>query len=324
MSSLILFLRLFTAFPYVTDRFVSISTKSTSSILLHLIYYFFDIVLMALFCAAIRIQSVSLLRFLFLSHVQVFSYGLFVQVFSYGLFVVWNVHTVFLPIFVFCLFFVLLMLVLSVFFLITVISLPPVLCYHYYYFLNAEISRMYLSVPCLIILRFLTIISIISIFGRFPHGHEMVVFHWSLSDCNSPRVSMTCLSTLADFKNTVVLIVSIVSLIFFYSLVTFSSSWEVSQVLQLQSVWPSSWPWCFTAFSSLWQDPSICFSFLFVLFFLEDRFWVVHIPFVRMVKFQFLAQFPVDHLAHPIGSSLQCQFAAFAYHVIERFVSIAT
>ena len=30
---------------------------------------------------------------------------------------------------------------------------------------------------------------------------------------------------------------------------------------------------------------------------LPDRFWVVHIPFVRMVKFKLLAQFPVDHLA---------------------------
>ena len=30
----------------------------------------------------------------------------------------------------------------------------------------------------------------------------------------------------------------------------------------------------------------------------------MHIPFVRMLKFKFLAQFPVDHLAHPIMSSL--------------------
>ena len=35
-----------------------------------------------------------------------------------------------------------------------------------------------------------------------------------------------------------------------------------------------------------------------------DRFWVVHIPFVRMVKFQFLALFSVDHLAQPVVSSL--------------------
>ena len=32
---------------------------------------------------------------------------------------------------------------------------------------------------------------------------------------------------------------------------------------------------------------------------LLDRCWVVHIPFVRIVKLQTLAQFPVDHLSHP-------------------------
>ena len=30
---------------------------------------------------------------------------------------------------------------------------------------------------------------------------------------------------------------------------------------------------------------------------ISDRFWVVHMPFVRMVKLQLLAQLPVDHLA---------------------------
>ena len=46
-----------------------------------------------------------------------------------------------------------------------------------------------------------------------------------------------------------------------------------------------------------------------------------------MVRFKFLAQFPVDHLAHPIVSSLilfLCQFAAFVYYVIDNFVSIST
>ena len=54
------------------------------------------------------------------------------------------------------------------------------------------------------------------------------------------------------------------------------------------------------------------------------RFWVVHILFVRMVKFQYIAQFPVDHLAHPVMSSLLLflsWFAAFAYHTIDCFVS---
>ena len=35
----------------------------------------------------------------------------------------------------------------------------------------------------------------------------------------------------------------------------------------------------------------------------QDRCWVVHIPFVCMVKFKFLAHLPVDHFADPIMSS---------------------
>ena len=62
----------------------------------------------------------------------------------------------------------------------------------------------------------------------------------------------------------------------------------------------------------------------FVHLIVLDRFWVVHIPCVRIIKLQFLAQFPVDHLAHPVLPSLiffLCQFAAFANHVIDRFIS---
>ena len=42
----------------------------------------------------------------------------------------------------------------------------------------------------------------------------------------------------------------------------------------------------------------------FVRLIFQDRFWVVHIPFVRMVKLQLLAQFPVDPLAHTVVLSL--------------------
>ena len=41
-----------------------------------------------------------------------------------------------------------------------------------------------------------------------------------------------------------------------------------------------------------------------MLFIFQNKFWVVHIPFVRMVKFQFFTQFPVDDLAHQVVSSL--------------------
>ena len=42
----------------------------------------------------------------------------------------------------------------------------------------------------------------------------------------------------------------------------------------------------------------------FVRLILKYRFLVVYIPFVRMVKHQFLAQFPADHLVHPAVPSI--------------------
>ena len=56
-------------------------------------------------------------------------------------------------------------------------------------------------------------------------------------------------------------------------------------------------------------------------------FWVVHIPFVHMIKFKLLARFSMDHLTHPDGSTFifsLCWFTAFAYNVIDRFVSVTT
>ena len=38
----------------------------------------------------------------------------------------------------------------------------------------------------------------------------------------------------------------------------------------------------------------------FVCLILQNRYWVVHIPFVRKVKFHLLAQFPVDHHTHSV------------------------
>ena len=45
--------------------------------------------------------------------------------------------------------------------------------------------------------------------------------------------------------------------------------------------------------------------------------------FVRLVKFRLLAQFPVDHLPHPVVSSL-ILISAFTYYGINFFVSIIT
>ena len=39
-------------------------------------------------------------------------------------------------------------------------------------------------------------------------------------------------------------------------------------------------------------------------FILYSEFWFVHAPLSSIVKFQFLAQFPLDHLSHPVVSNL--------------------
>ena len=51
------------------------------------------------------------------------------------------------------------------------------------------------------------------------------------------------------------------------------------------------------------------------------------IPFIRMLKLQYFAQFPVDHLTNPVVPSLiifLCHFAVFAYYVSDHFTSITT
>ena len=58
-----------------------------------------------------------------------------------------------------------------------------------------------------------------------------------------------------------------------------------------------------------------------------DGFQVVYIPFVLKIKFKFLVQFPEDHLPHPVLYSLIFylrKFTAFAYYMIDRFISITT
>ena len=65
------------------------------------------------------------------------------------------------------------------------------------------------------LLNTVTIIIIIIIYSlSFSHQHRLIVFHWSLSDSNSPQVSRTLLSILAVFNNIVVWVVSTRPLIF--------------------------------------------------------------------------------------------------------------
>ena len=81
----------------------------------------------------------------------------------------------------------------------------------------------------------------------------------SLSDRKSPQISRTLLSILADFKVAVVWMVLILPLIFNFSCL-------LSKPLEFQGQLLSLSPSCSTAFSDLWQDPSICLSFRLISF----------------------------------------------------------
>ena len=60
----------------------------------------------------------------------------------------------------------------------------------------------------------------------------------------------------------------------------------------------------------------------FVSLILQDRCWVVHIPFVPMVKFKFLVQFPVDHLAYPDLSCLDYYYYYYHYYLSAASLTI--
>ena len=79
-----------------------------------------------------------------------------------------------------------------------------------------------------------------------------MVFHWSLSDSESPQISRTLLSILAYPNNAVIWMVLILFLIS-----NFSSLFP-------KLVLPS--PLYLTALFALWQDRNICLSFLFLSF----------------------------------------------------------
>ena len=54
-----------------------------------------------------------------------------------------------------------------------------------------------------------------------------------------------------------------------------------------------------------------------------DRFWVVHIPFVHMVKLQNLAQFPVGHLAYSVVRVLY-SFCANLLHSLIMWLIVSS
>ena len=83
-------------------------------------------------------------------------------------------------------------------------------------------------------------------------------------------------------------------------------------------------------YHSVWSsgcDSVIRLCFKILENFFKAGFCFVHIPFVCIVKFQFFAQFPLDHLSNTVVSSLIFYlhyFATLIYNAINHQVSITT
>ena len=175
-------------------------------------------------------------------------------------------------------------------------------------------------------------------FESFSHQCKLMVSHWSLSDNKYPQVSRTLLSILTNLNNTIARPViskssSLVSILsdcieiancvifmfhsFFNSLARSLSLFPHSFNFTL---WSAGTAKSHNSASSLFRCVvvadyyirsrrlaeiwwSVCNSksqWNLSVSFSRDRFWIVHIPFVRLIKLQLLAQLPVDHHAHPI------------------------
>ena len=63
---------------------------------------------------------------------------------------------------------------------------------------------------------------------------------------------------------------------------------------------------------------------VFVCVILQDIFCVVNIPFVRMVKFQFLSQFPVDNLHQPQLYLVLFSFCANLRHSLIMWMMVSS
>ena len=71
-----------------------------------------------------------------------------------------------------------------------------------------------------------------------------------------------------------------------------TSKSTILQVFSFLLMWSSGWDWVIRLYLKM-PEEILCLI-------LQDRFCVVHIPSFIMVKLQYLAQFPVDHLSHPV------------------------
>ena len=129
-----------------------------------------------------------------------------------------------------------------------------------------------------------------------------MVFHWSLGDSKSPQVSRTLLSILAVLNNVVVWMVStrpsnsMSSSLLNNPLVTVPNAPVTIGIIvtfMFHSFFNSRARSRYLSFFThsfsfiLWSaGVYVCYVCLCVIF--SDRCWVVHIPFVCMVKFKLL------------------------------------
>ena len=231
--------------------------------------------------------------------------------------------------------------------------------YYYYYYCVTYSNRLYIKTYSIYTSKVKYDYHDL-LFESFSHQFKLMVFHWSLNDSKSPPVSRTFLSILAILNNVAVWMVSTCSLTsnssspFNNPLVTVSNAPITIGIIvtfMFHSFFNSLVRLRYLSFFSLsfsfilWSTGRAKSTILQVLFILliiirsgllaeirwsvcmskSLRFWIVQITFVRMVKFKFLAHLPGDHLAHPVVSHLillLCLFAAFAYYMIDGFVSI--
>ena len=175
-----------------------------------------------------------------------------------------------------------------------------------------------------------------------------MVFHWNLSDSKSPQVSRTHFRILAVLSNAVILIVSTCPPIS-------KSSRPFNNPLVIVPKAPITIgtiaPFMFHSFFNslarsrylfffshsfsfiLWSAGTAKSTILQILFFLliiiksgllaGIRWSVCMLKCHRSLCVSFSRT--VDHLVHPVVSSfvlLLCQFSAFAYNVIDSFISV--
>ena len=154
-----------------------------------------------------------------------------------------------------------------------------------------------------------------------------MVFHLSLSDSKAPEVSRTLLNILVNLNKAVVWIVSTRPLTskssgLFTSLFVTVPSAPITIGINVTRMFPSS-------FSKKSRHLSLSLiSSSFTLgsagtakstiqqVFRKDspeEFQIVHLPFILIVKFKVLAQFPVDHRPHPVMFSSKTFFALIYY-----------